>query len=288
MALTSEAVAERDRPELPKSPAFFTFDGQSYHPTPLATSHWAPTMLTGPATCGLIARAIEQSGQSDGFRPARLTIDLYKPVPVSALKVATTSSRTSKRIRVFDAALLDTNGELCARATAIFLRSTAPPDGEVWQRPASPPAPPPDHPELLKATSVPLFGSDGHSDGWSVAMHEHQGSARKRMWSRNIAVVAGEDPSPFTVAAIVAEATSLATNWGTEGVNYINADVTLTLGRLPKGREIGIEADNHTSSAGIASCAGTLYDREGPLGTAVVVALANARRGIDLSAKRRS
>ncbi len=51
---------------------------------------------------------------------------------------------------------------------------------------------------------------------------------------------------------MVGETTSLMTNWGTAGIGFINADLTLALSRLPEGPEIGIEADNHLSVDGIS------------------------------------
>ncbi len=116
----------------------------------------------------------------------------------------------------------------------------------------------------------------------SISGHLQRQRQQKRMWFKNITFIEGEEPSPFVVAVIVGEATSLVTNWGTEGIHFINADVTITLGRLPTSREIGIEADNHISSNGVAACSGTLYDRDGMLGTSVAVALANSRRRIQV------
>ena len=53
-------------------------------------------------------------------------------------------------------------------------------------------------------------------------------------------VVPEEVPSGFVVAASIADATSMVTNWGSNGVEYINTDISLTLARLPVGREIGL------------------------------------------------
>ncbi|TWH24939.1 hypothetical protein L618_000100003940 [Rhodococcus rhodochrous J45] len=71
------------------------------------------------------------------------------------------------------------------------------------------------------------------------------------------------------------------TNWSDKGVGYINSDVTLALSRLPEGPEVGIEADNHISSEGIAVGTAVLFDRLGAFGTGVVTALANAQRQVD-------
>ncbi|MGG7104795.1 acyl-CoA thioesterase domain-containing protein [Rhodococcus sp. 24CO] len=132
-------------------------------------------------------------------------------IPAEPLTIETTRIRDGNRIRVADASALH-DGMVIARATAVFLRPSAQPAGQLWGRSAIPQPPPADLPALEQAITVPLFGSDDRPDGWSVAIHEHQGSNRKRMWSQRIAAVRGETPSPFVAAAIVGEATNLVTN----------------------------------------------------------------------------
>ncbi|WP_327141248.1 acyl-CoA thioesterase domain-containing protein [Nocardia sp. NBC_01327] len=266
-----------------KRPAFFEqFGPDEFAPTKVATSPWSKHAVNGPAVCGLLARELERQHSAAGFQPARLTIDLFKPAPNAMLQVSTTEVRVGNRIRVADAVLL-AGGVPYARASAVFLKRSNQPEGTVWQRDTTPSTPPEHLAAELEDHGVPLFGSDVHPTGWSMDMAEHQGSSRKRMWSRTISIVEGEEPSPFAVAAIVGEATSLVTNWGSEGIGFINADLTLTLARMPRGTEMGIESDNHISAEGVAACSAVLYDREGPLGTCVVTALSNAARQIDLA-----
>lgn len=265
-----------------KRPAFFETTGGAYLPTRLATSPWSRDAVSGPAVCGILARELEIRHSADGFQPARLTIDMFKPTPAAALRISTVEVRSGNRIRVADATLL-AGDTPCARASAVFLKRSAQPEGTVWQRDTAPPTPSEYLAAELEAHGVPLFGSDLHPSGWSMDMAQHQGPGRKRMWSRTISIVAGEQPSPFVVAAIVGEAASLVTNWGSHGIGFINADLTLTLARMPIGTEMGIESDNHISADGIAACSAVLYDRKGQLGTCVVTALSNAARRVDLA-----
>lgn len=104
---------------------------------------------------------------------------------------------------------------------------------------------------------------------------------------RQLPLVDGEQNSPFVAATTSGELTSLMTNWGSAGVGYINADLTVALARLPEGHAIGVEADNHISSAGLSVGVSTLFDRHGVFGTGVVTALANADRLIDYTRLRR-
>lgn len=267
-------------------PAFFTQrSSTTFDPTPLAISYWSKKSIGGPATCAILARQLEKLHGGADVQPARLTIDMFKPVPAGSLTVATTEVRTGNRIRVADADLI-ADGQVVARASCTFLKRSTQPKGSVWQRSSHPQPPPKELAAELDQHGVPLFGSGGDPHSWSMDMGRHQGHARKRMWTRSVGAVVGETPTPFVVAAVVGEATSLVTNWGTEGLGFINCDLTLTLARMPVGTEMGIEADNHISVAGVAVCAAVLYDRDGQLGTCVVTALSNAERQLDLAASR--
>ncbi|MGF7123972.1 acyl-CoA thioesterase domain-containing protein [Rhodococcus sp. TAF43] len=260
-----------------ESIAFLTRDGDGFSPLPLGISKWSSDMINGPALTGLLARDIENDHGAEGFVPARLTVDLFRPARAERIDVVTRSVRTGNRIRVADGELLQ-KGEPVARATVVFLRRGVQPPGELWTRPESPQPPPLSLLEPLQAPSHPWIGSDDHPAGWSPSLGDHEGASRKRIWQYQVPVVAGEEPSPFVRAAMVGETTSLMTNWGTEGIGFINADLTLALSRLPEGPEIGLEADNHISVDGISIGSTTMFDRLGPIGTCIVSALSNAQR----------
>ena len=58
------------------------------------------------------------------------------------------------------------------------------------------------------------------------------------------------------------------------------SDVT-ALSRLPVDDWIGLEADSHWASDGIAVGAATLFDRDGAFGTGLVTAVSNPAAQID-------
>ena len=127
----------------------------------------------------------------------------------------------------------------------------------------------------------PYVGSD--ESGWSRSPAEHQNDSRKRFYNDGIRVVADVANTPFTRAAMVAEATSLVTNLGTAGVGYINGDVTVALSRLPVDEWIGIQADSHHAADGIAVGTATLFDHLGAFGAGMTTAIANPAAQIDFS-----
>ena len=68
---------------------------------------------------------------------------------------------------------------------------------------------------------------------------------------------------------------SSLTHYGTTGLQYINADYTLTLSRLPEGSDIGLAALTYTGHDGIATGTAALFDTRGQIGTATATTLAN-------------
>lgn len=242
-------------------------------------------MVTGPAVCGIIARGLERDHGADGFRPARLTVDLFRPVRSRVLGVVTRRVRDGNRIRVADGDVVQ-GGEVVARASLVLLRTSEAPPGEVWTGGHRLEGPDDEVRAAAGGLVAPWFGSGDDGPNWTPSMADHEGAGRKRMWTRMPQVVAGEDATPFARAAMTGETTSLMTNWGTDGVGFINADVTISLARLPIGEEVGVEADGHIAADGIAVGSATLYDAHGPVGSSIVTALANARRQVDVAKTR--
>ncbi|MGW4367431.1 acyl-CoA thioesterase domain-containing protein [Nocardia takedensis] len=260
-------------------PAFFEQTAAGFEPLAYAASAWSREMVNGPAVCALLARCLETEHGAADFVPARLTVDLFRPTLRRTVNVRTNAVRTGNRIRVADAELVQ-DGAVVARASAVFLRASEQPPGDLWTRdrlPAPPPA------ELLGAPGQPLWGSDAHPDGWTTELADHQNGSRKRCWQTPVATVLGQPLSPFAAVATIGESTSLMTNWSSVGVGFINADVTIALSRPVQGTAIGVEADGHLSTAGISVGSATLFDRAGAFGSCVVTALANAQRTVDFA-----
>ncbi len=262
--------------------SFFRTDGDALVPTPVAQSMWDTNQVHGVAISAALGRALElrvaQAGRAE-LRPARLTVDLFRAATMDPFHISTEVVREGRRICLVDA-LLTQDGTRVARASAVFLAPSAATEGEVWaptDRPSPSPAgiaPPTDEPH------VPYFHSD--TAGWSQDFGDHQNASRKQSWNSAVRVVADEPITPFQAAAAAADGASLVTNWGSHGVEHINTDITLTLARRPDGVEIGLSAMDRVESDGIAVGTAAVFDRSGPLGTAVVTALANSLRTVDM------
>jgi Thioesterase-like superfamily len=207
--------------------------------------------------------------------PARLTADLFRAARGVLTTIDVRVVRDGRRVRSAECDVVQ-DGRAVARATLVqYRRSTAPP-GRQWTAPVSFPRPPaPDD------TVLPYVGSD--EAGWTRSPAAHRNDSRKRFYNDGINVVAGERNSPFVRAVMVAEGTSLVTNLGTEGIGYINGDLTVALSLLPLDDWIGIQGDSHWASDGIAVGTATLFDHQGAIGSGMVTAVANPAAQIDFT-----
>jgi hypothetical protein len=103
------------------------------------------------------------------------------------------------------------------------------------------------------------------------------GGGPKYTWLHETRSLIDDEPlTAFTRAAMAADITASIANWGTNGLQFINADYTLTLTRLPEGPHLGLASLTHHSHDGVATGSATLVDGEGPIGSAVSVAIAHS------------
>jgi hypothetical protein len=275
--MTQDQVVRKAAADGAAQPAYFVRDGNSYVPTWVAQGPWGET-VAGQVVGGLLGWALERAGGDPDLQPARLTVDLLRPVALNPVEVATSIQRQGRRIRLADAVLTQ-HDTVVARASALFLRRGEQPGGQVWSAPvAMPPVPP--EPDRLPDTLPMMI----HTFGWGAASvtpdpdnPAYQNTAGPKFaWLRELrALVEGEEHTPFTRAAMAGDVTSSLTHWGSEGLRFINADYTLTLSRLPDGPYIGLAALTQYSHDGVATGTATLCDHLGPIGTGVATALAN-------------
>lgn len=267
-------------------PAFFRAEGEQLVPLRRATSGWGGSsgraQLRGTAVSGALARAAERAaGDLDGaerFRPARWTLDLFRPGAMVPSTTRTTVVRAGRRLRLIDASFVQ-DDTVVARATLLLLATGGTSTGTTWTAPlpAAVPAPPRDlHPDPPDPT---LYRSDAD---WTRDVHGHANAARTAVWFALAPLVEGEVPTPLEHAAVVADAANLTSSWGSAGVEYINADVTLALTRLPDpGDGAGLAATSRVESEGVATATTTMFDRRGALGAVTVSCLANGHEAVN-------
>ena len=97
------------------------------------------------------------------------------------------------------------------------------------------------------------------------------GPGPHRAWLREPwPLVDGEPLTPYVRAVIAADVSNPMSNWGDEGLQYINADLTVSLVRPPAGEWIGLEVTDHVAEDGVSVGACRLHDASGPIGQVLV------------------
>ena len=254
--------------------AFFSMDGDSYVPGPMARGPWGAAM-GGQVVGGLLGWGIERLGIDPGLQLARLTVDLLRPVLLEPVQIRTSVVREGRRISLIDAAMVQ-GDKVVARASALLLRRGEHPDVRVWSAPVPMPSLPPNAHGFPPNMPFHIWSYGADVVEGSPGMVEwEQGESQKFAWTQLFRpMVHGHPLTPFARLAFVGDITSSLTNWGAGGLRYINADYTVTASRLPDGEFVGLAAQSHYGVEGVATGSATLFDRHGPFGTAAAVALA--------------
>ncbi|MGZ4526118.1 MAG: acyl-CoA thioesterase domain-containing protein [Mycobacterium sp.] len=251
---------------------YFLRDESRFVPNRIARGGWGPS-LSGHVVGGLLGWAVERAVDDPELQPARLTVDLPAPAALEPIEVHTTVHHDRRRLRLVEAVLTQ-RGLPVARGSALFLRRGPQPAGHVWsQQLQMPPLPMEDgvQPSLFMRTY-----------GWGTELQNPDPewadtSGPKYTWLHETrSLIDGEPLSAFTRAAMAADITASLANWGTNGLQFINADYTLTLSRLPEGPHIGMASLTHYSHDGVATGSAVLVDGKGPIGSGVSVAIAHS------------
>ena len=246
--------------------AFFERDGEHFRPTVLTRGPWRPEHQHGGPPAALLARAIERAaGAADSLQLARFTIDFVRPVPIEPLTVRVEQVRDGRRVRGYTAALW-AGAETVARATALVVKverpTSIPEPGRERLRPL---------PDEAEPFQFPFFRAP---IGYHTAVESRLargaiGSGRAAAWMRQrVPLVQGETPSPAQRVLVMADSGSGvgATLDSVRVVPFINADLNVSLHRLPDGEWIGLEAVTTLEPHGVGLTRTGLYDIHGAIG----------------------
>jgi acyl-CoA thioesterase len=262
------------------SDSIFDRDGAAWVPTPAAAGPWS-SALHGGAPAALLAHVLEL-GAGGRFPLARLTLDLFRPVPAAPLETQVRTLRAGRRLLVQEAILSAGDQEL-VRATAVHGDEQALPEHI-----APPPCPLPD-PEGLEEQSLTgsvsaqtgrvLPGRDGLHHRLRVrhrgGLH---GAGRGEGWLHlPLSLAPGIPLTPMVHLAAVSDFTNalgqrrIDTDAG--GVGFINSDISLHVLRPPAGYWIGMTARNDASTRGRAIVSAECYAPDGLLARVLQTAL---------------
>lgn len=232
-------------------------------PTGAAQGPWGET-VGGRWLSGLVAWGAARDHDDDDYLPARLTVDMFRPVPLVPIRVVSTLVRRGRRIRVIDVSARDEAGLELVRGTVMQLLKTENPPGAVWYPRElgrlDPEALPPWPPRIERERS------------WQMRR-----VGREAWVKESQPFVAGEKLTPFLRAALAADATNGTANDGEGGLGYINADLALYLARLPRSEWVGLEGTGHGGDCGVSYGTASMYDLEGRIGQVTMAGLADLR-----------
>ena len=259
------------------SDAIFNYEGGRYLPTERARSPWSDMMVHGGPVAGLLAHAIERFTPGGEMRVVRLTVDLFRPVPMAALTVTARSARNGRRIHAIDAVLL-ADGVEVARAGGLLLRPTESPSLVTGPAPDLPPSP-----ETIEPRPLVRQGAVPRRTGFHTTVEFRRVTAQPgapvTAWLHlPVPLIEGEELTPLVRLVACADFVNpLAGGSRPGGVGYINTDSTIHLHRLPAGEWIGMQVTRMVE-AGIGVATAILFDQGGPIGRGTQCALANEMR----------
>lgn len=225
---------------------------------------WDFGLLHGGPVGGIAAWAAERAvPAADGLICARLTVELLSGVPLAPMEVMAEVAKPGRRSRVVDVRLTAGDRTVMRASSQWVVPSTG------WETPhdGAPPRP--------AATDDPgALGLDYPRPGFNcdaVELRFVSGSTEESgpgvVWSRlRVPLMEGEEPSPLVRTGTLADLAA-AVGWEHgEDVSFINPDITLQLGRYPRGEWVCVAARNHRSAGAVAFNEATFYDDEGPFG----------------------
>jgi acyl-CoA thioesterase superfamily protein/acyl-Coa thioesterase superfamily protein len=249
--------------------AFFVPDGERFVPTTFTRGPWSAGHQHGGPPAALMARAVElAAGEPESLQITRFTADFLRPVPIEPLTVLVERVRDGRRARGY-AVVLSAGDQAVVRATVLVVR----------RQPVEPPSMParaPLQPLPDEATpfQFPFFRDPiGYHTAMEVRLARGTfGSGRAAAWMRQrVPLVLGELPSPAQRTLVAADSGSGvgAALDPAHLVPFINADLSVSLHRLPDGEWVGLDAVTDLEPHGIGLTHAGLYDVRGPIGQAV-------------------
>jgi hypothetical protein len=227
---------------------------------------WDPAVQHGSAPAALVAWAAERIETTVPMRVARLTIDLLRPVPVAPLEIRTEILRQGRKIQLASILLIASGTEV-VRASVLKVRELQTAlDARIVTPSLDLPPPGDSHEQPARIKSAFL---DGISMRYVKPGLWRPGPAA--VWYRaGRPIVQGEEITPLMRAAITADFCN-----GTSAVldqrewSFVNADLSLSLARMPLGEWILLDAETWLGPDGGGIAFARMADTTGYFGRAV-------------------
>ena len=246
-------------------PAFIVKSSNLFVGTDGAAGPWSSGHCHGGAPAALILRVAEAIPTLTPMEVARLSLELFRPVPTALVSTRTDIIREGKKLQLVTVHL-DFEGVEVARGTVLKLR-TEPQDLPVDVLDSGSGIP---SPEIVPSDQPRFTGGFARQFELRVAKGAFRQPGPATLWFRlKGALFSDEVATPMQVAAAVADfsngaSTALSfTEW-----TFLNADLTINFFRAPVGDWLAIDAETWVGPDGRALARSKLADRQGWFGQA--------------------
>lgn len=251
--------------------SLYELDGEHFVPTELSRGPWSPDALHGGPVAALVAHLAETPDAPGPMHPARLTLELLRPVPLAPLRPEVRILRPGRKVQLVGVSLFGADLEV-ARATVLRLRT----DSIALPRDAaggntSPPPGPERAVAVRPAWRGELRAYHSHATEHRIANGSWEKLGPCTDWVRVLVPLApGIALSPFARVAAAADfGNGISAALPFDRFRFLNADLTLHLHRLPGGDWVRLDAVSWPEPAGVGLAESALHDERGPLGRAL-------------------
>ncbi len=247
--------------------AFFRADNDWFVGNGASRGPWTVDACHAGPAAAVIARALERVVLEKQL--TRLTINFRRPIPISGFRVDAEIERNGRSATTAIATLCDEDDQICATASSLHL---------VTHSYANLPSASVPHPSFEEAKSGKFCGNRAlhglpfFSSAIEVAYPpgETEDPGPTTMWMRTIPILENENPSPFQSLCPIADCgNGISRNAELAEVNFVNADLTVAVYRLPESDWLASQAISFWQSSGIGISQAILFDKLGSCGTAL-------------------
>ena len=235
---------------------------------PCAAGPWGAGLQHGGAPASLIAWVAERTPARGPMRVARITVDLLRPVPIARLEIRTQVVREGRKIQLLSVSLLHESVEvvrasvLKVREEALMLPQTAAEEKVTLPGPER------------GAPTEGVLGDNAAAFIKGLELRVVKGAFREpgpaAIWFRaHRPIIEGEPIAPLMRVATAADfCNGVSSVLDFRSWTFINADLTISLARMPVGEWILLDARSWLDGgSGIAFA--KLGDQRGYFGRAV-------------------
>ncbi|MDY6944124.1 MAG: thioesterase family protein [Pseudomonadota bacterium] len=246
----------------------YRVEGSIAHAQPCSAGPWDPGLQHGGAPAALIAWAVERMPMRESMQVVRMTFDLLRPIPVAPLEITIDVTREGRKIQVCNVTLLH-EGVACVRATVLKVRRAEMEIPEhIIDEQVILPGPEQGQESRIRFSSYEQFAT-------GVALRSVRGSFGElgpcaAWFHANRPIIADEPISPLMRAAMTGDfcnGVSAVLNF--DDWTFINADLTISLARMPVGEWILLDAQTWIGDHGAGLAFAKLGDERGYFGRAI-------------------